>query len=575
MRRISALHATRLGWLVAGLLPISPLAAETPVIDRIFVNGTVLTPDGTAEAVATSGGAIVAVGKREALLALPHDPGAVVDLGGNTLMPGLYDMHVHTYFAGQAKLACQFPQGAKPDMIMRTVKACVAKAKPGEWITGGSWVAAVFKPGQQHRRLLDKIAPDNPVALTDESLHSVWANSKALELAGITRDTPNPEGGVIDRDTKGEPTGVLRETAARGLLDRVPKPDVKAQVAAIKAATDEMLSYGIVAFADASIRQDYALGLAEYAKSGGLKQYSRGCIVWGPNTIGGEQLIPDRQRFEHGRLRYDCVKLFLDGVPLEGRTAAMVEPYAASSHGAHAHGHGPHGAPEHGMLLIPQDKLNEAVASFDRQGLQVKFHAAGDASVRAAADAIAHARALNGFTGPRHDIGHNTFIHEDDVARGRALGFAWEMSPYIWYPTPITAIDMMTAIGPERMKRLWPIRDVIESGALVVVGSDWPVVPSVNPWLAFETMVTRQMPGATGTPIGEGQRVTREQALTLLTRNGAALMGRLDRGGTIEVGKMADMIIVDRNPLTAPVGTIHQTRVLRTYIAGEEVYVAR
>lgn len=572
MRKTSALSASRhLGLLLAGLLPVAALSAQTtPPVDRIFINGAVITPSGTAEAVAIRDGAIVAVGKKDDVLALPHAPEAVADLGGNTLMPGLYDMHVHTFFAGQTKLACQFPQGAKPDLILKTVKACVAKAKPGEWITGGSWVAAVFKPGQQNRKLLDRIAPDNPVALTDESLHSVWANSKALEIAGIGQDTPNPAGGVIDRDARGEPTGVLRETAARALLDRVPKPTIDAQMAAVKAATDEMLSYGIVAFADASIRQDYAYGLAEYAKSGQLKQYARGCIVWGPNTIGGEHLIPDRQRFDQGRLRYDCVKLFLDGVPLEGRTAAMVDPYAP-----HAHGHALDEKPEHGMLLIPQETLNKAVAEFDREGLEVKFHAAGDASVRAAADAIAYARSVNGFAGPRHDIGHNTFIHQDDVNRARQLGFAWEMSPYIWYPTPITAVDMMNAIGPERMKRLWPIKDVVDSGALVVVGSDWPVVPSVNPWLAFETMVTRQIPGATGPTIGEGQRVTREQALALLTRNGAALMGRLDRGGTLEVGKLADMIVVDRNPLTAPIGTIHQTRVLKTYISGEEVYSAR
>lgn len=160
---------------------------------------------------------------------------------------------------------------------------------------------------------------------------------------------------MIDRDARGEPTGVLREVAARALEDKVPLPGIEGKVAAIKAATDEMLSYGIIAFADASIRHDYADGLAEYAKRGGLKQYARGCIVWGPNAIEGASLIPDRQRYSHGRLRYDCVKMFLDGVPLEGKTAAMVDPYAVFGHGAHD-------KPEHGMLLIPQETLNKAVA---------------------------------------------------------------------------------------------------------------------------------------------------------------------------------------------------------------------
>jgi predicted amidohydrolase YtcJ len=151
----------------------------------------------------------------------------------------------------------------------------------------------------------------------------------------------------------------------------------------------------------------------------------------------------------------------------------------------------------------------------------------------------------------------------------------WEMSPYIWYPTPITGHDIARAVGPERMKRIWPVREVVATGANVVVGSDWPVVPDVNPWLAFETLVTRQVPGATGPTAGPDEAITRAQALTVLTVNGARELGRLDRGGTIEPGKLADVIVVDRNPLTTPVGQIHSTRVLATFIAGEQVYALK
>lgn len=281
-----------------------------------------------------------------------------------------------------------------------------------------------------------------------------------------------------------------------------------------------------------------------------------------------EALIPERNHMAAGRLQLDCIKMFLDGVPLEGRTAAMLAPYESTGGGAHAHGDGK------GMLLIDTDELNAAVAEFDRQGINIKFHAAGDGATRQAADAIAYARNLNGANGPRHEVGHNTFIDPADVPRGRSTPFSWELSPYIWWPTPITSVDIATAVGPERMKRLWPIKDVIETGANVVIGSDWPVVPTVNPWIAFETLVSRQVPGASGEPMNAGQRITREQALAIMTRNGAAQMGRLDRGGTIEVGKFADFIIVDRNPLSAPLGEIHNTRVLEIYIAGEHVYSA-
>jgi predicted amidohydrolase YtcJ len=566
--------ASRLGAIASGALLLAMAASGAPPpmaagarINLVFHNGTVLAPAGSAQAVAVADGAIVAVGSDREVLALPHDGATLVDLAGHVLMPGLYDMHVHVYFAGRNKLSCQLPQGAGADAIVATVRACAAKARPGQWILGGSWVGAAFRAGEQHARLLDAAAPDNPVLLNDESLHSVWVNSRALALAGITRDTQPAAGGVIEHDAVGEPNGILREATAHDIEKVLPPVSVDEQEAAVKAATDEMLSYGIIGFTDAAVRAEWIEGLSRYARSGGLKQYARGCIVWGPNSGDSERLIPQRQLYAGGRLQLDCVKMFLDGVPLEGQTASMLEPYVA-----HGTAGGPGGG--RGMKLIPEDKLFPAVIEFDRQGLKVKFHAAGDGAVREAANAIAAARRANGQAGPAHEIGHNTFIDPADVPRGRELGYTWELSPYIWWPTPITAVDIATAVGPERMRRLWPAREVIESGANVVVGSDWPVVPSVNPWIAFETLVTRQVPGATGEPINAGERIDRRQALALLTLNGAREMGRLDRSGTIELGKLADLIIVDRNPLAIPAGEIHDTCVLATYIAGEKVYEA-
>jgi len=565
---------TRARLICASLLALSanssPAMAQSAPVDLVFLHGTVLTPGGTAQALAVSGDTIVAVGTDAEIGAMAPPAARKVDLAGRTVMPGLYDMHVHTYFAGRDKLSCRFAQGAGTAEIVAAVKACAAKAKPGEWIIGGSWVGAAFRPGEQHRRLLDAAAPANPVMLNDESLHSVWVNSRVLAIAGITRASRAPVGGVIDRDAKGDPTGVLREVASRDIERFIPKVSAEDQMSAIKVATDEMLSYGIVGFTDAAVRREMIGGLSGYARSGGLKQYARGCVVWGPNSGDSESLIPARQAWSTGRLKLDCVKMFLDGVPLEGRTAVMLSPYE--------HRGGPHDdqgpGDGRGLKLIPEDKLFAAVTEFDRQGIQVKFHAAGDGAVHEAVEAIAAARKANGDSGPHHEIGHNTFIDLADVPRGRELHFTWELSPYIWWPTPITSVDIARAVGPERMKRLWPMRDVLDSGANVVIGSDWPVVPSVNPWIAFETLVTRQVPGATGDPINPGQRVTREEAMALLTRNGAAEMGRLDRGGTLEPGKLADLVILDRNPLIVPVGEIHATKVLATYIAGEQVYTA-
>lgn len=567
-------YAKTIGW--AALLATSSVthaqstAAHNAIrADQLFIHGNVLVPSGSAQALAVRDGVIVAVGTDTEIMAIPHEAAAITDLAGRTLMPGLYDMHVHVLDAGLAMIACHLPQGGGAAAVAAAVRACAAKARPGEWIVGGSWVGAAFGPGEQSRQLLDAAAPDNPVLLNDEAIHSVWVNSRALALGGVDATTPNPAGGFIDRDSAGVPTGVLRETATSLIESRVPQPSLAAKVAAIKAATDVMLSYGIVGFTDAAIRLDNAEAMSAYARSGGLKQHARGCIVWGPMSYGADALIVRRQELTAGRMQFDCVKIFLDGVPTESRTGAMVEPYAPRADAD------PHAPAEHGVLQVPQDRLNAAVADFDRQGLEVKMHAAGDGATRAAVDAISFARAANGPGGPRHEVAHNTFIHPADLPRGVALGLVWEFSPYIWWPTPITSVDIARAVGPERMRRLWPIREALASGALVVAGSDWPVVPSVNPWLAIETMVTRQAPGATGPVQGADEAITRAQALTLFTRNAAAVLGRLDRGGTLEPGKLADMIVVDRNPLTTPIDGVHETHVLATYIEGAKVWPAR
>jgi hypothetical protein len=257
------------------------------------------------------------------------------------------------------------------------------------------------------------------------------------------------------------------------------------------------------------------------------------------------------------------VKIVLDGVPTESRTAVMLEPYLHNDHG---------GESTSGLPMISSDILNPAVADFDRQGLLIKFHAAGDGAVRQAIDAVAVARARNGWGGPAHDVCHNSFVNPDDIPRVRDLGMTWEFSPYIWFPTPISEHDISTVIGEERMRRWIPIKDALDTDARVVAGSDWPVVPSVNPWLAIETMVTRQVPGGGDKELGSSQKVTLEQAMRIFTENAAQYMGIRDKVGSIEPGMHADLIVVEENPYEVPITQVHKTRVLMTFIDGEKVF---
>lgn len=545
-----------------------PAYADVQPREMLVVGGSIKTSSGWAEAMAIRDGAIVAIGS-VADVRKRIDPSArVIDVHGKTVMPGLVDSHVHPLFAGLEAASCQLSPGANAAAIEATLRVCVARTPIGAWVKGGNWVAAAIAPGQQTRAFLDKIAPDNPVVLNDEAHHSIWVNSRALELAGIHSDTPDPDGGIIERDAQGQPNGLLRENATN-LIERViPADSLEARRTAVKWAADVMLSYGITAFTVASIRDADIDPFAQLTQEGLVKQRIRGCIVWearaGQQRDTGERLIADREHYTTSRFRPDCVKLFLDGVPTESHTGAMLHPYADRAPDDPR--------PPQGLLMMPQRDLNAAVARFDKMGLSIKFHAAGDAAVRAAIDAVAFARRENGSRGPVHAVGHSTFVDKADIPRPALLNTAWEFSPYIWYPTPIASVDILKAVGAERMKRWVPVAEALKTDALVVAGSDWPVIPSVNPWLGIETLVTRAIPGGGKDRLAPAEAITRAQAVRLFTQNGAGLMGLGDQVGTLAPGMRADFIVTDRNPYRAPVSSLHALRVMQVFIDGEQVF---
>src|SRR5688500_6435537 len=542
-------------------LPVVARSEPAPA-DTILTNGKIYTPNGWASALAISHGAIVAVG--DAAAVEPHrTPNTrVIDLNGQTVLPGLHDMHVHPGGAGMEQFRCQIPHGSGPQQIFDITAACAAKLQPGEWVSGRAYQADSFGDTPPHKSMLDRVAPNNTVIVTDISGHSSWANSAALRLAGVTRDTPDPPGGIIERDANGEPTGILRESSAGLVLSKVPPPTNEQQIVAHKWATDLMLSFGITAFDDAGVSRPGMIAYSTLADRGELKQRVRGCMRFRDPT-----LIRDRMLYARERFSPTCVKVVLDGVPTDGHTAAMVEDYVPSPHLEGGEGR------EKGMLLIPQADANRMTTEFDAMGLTVKFHAAGDAAVRAGLDAIAAARQANGFSGSYHNVGHNSFVQMEDIRRARSIGAAFEFSPYIWYNSPIIG-DIRKAVGEERMERWIPVKDALDAGVLSVPGSDWSVVPSVNPWIAIETLVTRQVPGGGGEALGAEERITLEQAIDMFTRASARQMNMDAATGTIERGKLADLIVIDRNVFEVPITTVHQTKVLRTFINGEEVYTA-
>jgi len=545
--------------------------AQTAPADLIMTNGQVKTASGWAEAVAIRDGKILVVGDADSVLAARGDNTEIIDLGGQVVLPGFHDMHVHPLHAGIRQTECQIAQGSNLEQMQGNVAGCVELADAGDWITGGQWDASAL--GQSPTvAMLDAVSPDNPVLLNDTSGHSALANSAALKLANITKDTADPEGGIIERNGAGEPTGVLRESAillVAGLAHLPTKAELRP---AMKWSLNTMLSYGITSFTEASLGfvgglENEAEVYVALADEGFLKHRARLCLTWAPGNEEAETVIAARQTYARDRLAVDCVKIFLDGVPTDSHTAAMLEPYAGTVAGREDE------ASRKGLLLIEQEALNTAVTRFDKMGLTVKFHAAGDAAVRAGLNAIEAAREANGPSGLRHNVGHCTFVSREDIPRAAALNATFELSPYLWSPSPIND-DITSAIGAERIKRIWPFKDIVESDALVVAGSDWAVVPSVNPWIAVEALVTRREPGGSAAGFGESQAISVEQAIDLFTINSAKHMGRDDVLGQIEAGMLADIIVVDQNPYDVSRGDLHKTKVVMTFIEGEKVFSA-
>ncbi len=567
MRPADALGAIAL----VSTVSVAVAQSRPPNADLILSGGRIHTPTGWTEALAVRRGVIVAVGDAATVAKTRGPATTVVDLKGGTVLPGLHDTHVHPLHGGITARRCKFPQGSNLAATQRHVTACVARARPGEWILGGQWDAPALG-AVPDRRALDAVAPNQPVLLDDTSGHSAWANSRALAAAGITKSTPDPAGGIIERDARGEPTGILRESAAEMVKAHAPPPSAAAVRSALEWSLQSMLAVGITSFTEASV--GFMAGIrpeleayAALADAGRLKHRVTLCIAWTPGYAEAEAAIAARNLYTRANLRPDCIKIFLDGVPTDGHTAAMLQPYADAVPGRQD------AASQTGLLLLEQAVLDAAVIRFDRMGLTVKFHAAGDAAVRAGLTAIAAARGANGFSGLMHTVGHSTFVAPADLARARSIGATFEVSPYLWGPSPIN--DAITAaIGPDLIQRVWPVREMIDAGALVVPGSDWAVVPSVNPWIGIETLVTRQIPGGGPGRFGGAEAITLPEAIDLFTVNAARQERQAAQLGRLEPGMVADFIVVDQNPYEIPVTDVHRTAVKMTFIGGVKVFEA-
>jgi predicted amidohydrolase YtcJ len=562
---------------IGGLASIAASTADKAKdvkADVVYLNGFVYTVDMTrsrAEAFAVKDGKYIAVGSNDDMKAVTGPETKVVNLKGRMVMPGMVDTHIHAVRGALTALGLAFPVTASVDEIKAAVKKYIAdkKLKKGDWVVGAKWAVDYKK---LNAKMLDEVAPDNPVMLHDWSNHLIWVNSAALKAAKITKDTPDPVAGVIDRDSSGNPTGTLHDKAL-GLITAVippPKPEVVEERAAW--IFNKLNKYGITAITTPQLDPMRLKAYRGLESKGKLTVHIQ--CSWDFNnryvTKSFEEqaktfMSRDKRGENSALINVDGVKIYMDGIPNDAEGGApMIDRYAS--------------APSFGTPSIDESTFATWMLRFDAEGLKVMAHATGSLSVRHFLNAVEAVRRANG-KGPTHHMAHSMLIYPEDMNRFNfeRSNFVAEVSPYqLWTPDPAVG-SWARWIGRDRFNlTITPLKSLVDAGAVVAYGSDWDNIAEPDPWFAIEGMITRQMPGKPELGnVNPNQRIDRETAIEVFTRNGAILMAKEDETGTIEPGKSADFIVINQNILEIPVENIHKTKVLQTVLQGKTVYQSK
>jgi predicted amidohydrolase YtcJ len=516
-----------------------------------------------AEAVAAAGGRIIYVGDARGAERYRGPSTEVVDLDGRLVLPAFQDSHVHLVTGGVELEQCDLNDAAAPEEVFRRIRDYAA-AHPGQaWIEGGGWALPLFPQANPTKEDLDRLVPDRPVCLSSADGHSSWVNSRALALARITKDTPDPPGGRIERDARtGEPSGTLREAAA-GLVERlIPAPTPEALQDGLRRGVALAHRFGITSIIEASADERLLEAYAALDRRGelGLRVLASLHVDPDKGTAQIARLSALREKYRAGHLRADAAKIFADGV-LESGTAALLEPYLNRP--------GDRGRPN----LAPE-VFDALAVALDRAGFQIHIHAIGDRGVRLSLDALEAARRANGDRDLRHHIAHLEFIDPADIPRFRTLRVVANFQALWAYPDAYITDLVAPSLGPARSRWLRPIGSVARTGATLAGGSDWSV-SSLNPLDAIEVAVTRRGPDdPPGEPWIPEELTDLRTMIAAYTTNGAYLAREERSRGSIAVGKAADLVVLDRDPFTVPAAEINQARVLWTFFEGRAVYRA-
>ena len=545
-------------------------AADSRPADLVLTGGRVMTMDAvrrSADSVAVRDGRIVAVGLSADVRPLVGPRTRLVDLGGRTLLPGFQDAHVHPLSAGVGMLQCPLQDvPPTPEAYLDAISAYATSNPDLEWVEGDGWYMAVFPRGTPRREDLDRAVPDRPALFVNRDGHGAWANSRALARAGIDRDTPDPGDGRIERDADGTPSGTLHEGAIDLVRRLIPPPSAETLVLGLVKAQAYLHALGITAWQDAWVGPAELAAYRTFAERGLLTARAVVCQWW-ERTRGDDQIdemIEARRISAIGRLRASSVKIMQDGV-IENFTAAMLTPYL-----------GPDGRStgNRGISFVDPAALDRHVTRLDAAGFQVHFHALGDRAVREALDAIAAARAANGPTDGRHHIAHLQVVDKADLPRFHALGVVANIQP-LWACRDAQMVALtLPFLTPATTANMYPFRSLRRAGAILAGGSDWSV-STPNVLKESEVAITRvDRDVEEQAPLGPEEALDLVDVLAAFTI-GAAYVNHLDgETGSVEVGKLADLVVLDRDIETEAPGRIGDATVLLTLSEGVAVHDA-